>query len=488
MHKKNLFRFIFQSKFLLSSFLLLFFVVSLNPSLALFLMPNFFMYDIHRIVELGLLISFSAILIIFPLQMKYVINVIIKLPKLSRILLLIIFIIGLISALRAAVPEMAFVEFFLDVLLFYFAITVAAQENSLNKNKFLIISIFLICFYYSCYFFYSYVVLLFGSKHQVLTSFPGFLNLRFFSEFQIWSLAIISVPLCSKSDWPRSGKIPYFLFVSFWWALAFINSSKGLALSYCLALVVLGLIHKKYAIRFIIMQLFLIICGFFVAAFLTKVLPLAINHFMYFINMPNTDNFGNVSGSFADRLVMWKEALVLVRAHYLIGVGPMHYAYYPNGLGAHPHNAFLLVACEWGIPAALMLSFLIMWGLYAWNKQSITQFANPSLCLALSCSLIAGVFYSLCGGEVVTPMSQIMMFLCIGWALGMYQYNNKNQSLRYLLFLHIVFIFLLLVAIIVLVKMFYTQLPSLSQKELYYYFQHNQPVLRPRFWVQGWLH
>ena len=61
--------------------------------------------------------------------------------------------------------------------------------------------------------------------------------------------------------------------------------------------------------------------------------------------------------SFSVRLILWKQAVNLIKQHPFFGVGPQHFAYYPNEWGAHPHNAVLLFATEWGLPVIHLINY-----------------------------------------------------------------------------------------------------------------------------------
>jgi O-antigen ligase len=65
---------------------------------------------------------------------------------------------------------------------------------------------------------------------------------------------------------------------------------------------------------------------------------------------PETGRFSDFS-SVGARWKLWRISVESALAHPLLGLGPMHFAYVDNGDGAHPHNFWLQLAAEWGIPA-----------------------------------------------------------------------------------------------------------------------------------------
>ena len=78
------------------------------------------------------------------------------------------------------------------------------------------------------------------------------------------------------------------------------------------------------------------------------------------------------------RWEVWQSALAMIRDHPWLGVGPNHFATthpaYAGPNSGHlrdPHNVYLRVAAEWGVPAALALvSWLLSWPIRLWTARS----------------------------------------------------------------------------------------------------------------------
>ena len=94
--------------------------------------------------------------------------------------------------------------------------------------------------------------------------------------------------------------------------------------------------------------------------------------------------------SFQERLNLWRLAIdYLVREPWL-GVGPMHFAHYPNPTAAHPHNIYLQVASEWGLP--MLLVIFASTGLAMWHMAraiATSDRTEQSMGTALFCALAA---------------------------------------------------------------------------------------------------
>ena len=99
------------------------------------------------------------------------------------------------------------------------------------------------------------------------------------------------------------------------------------------------------------------------------------------------------------RLQLWQIAWHSIQTHPWFGVGPGHFAvvaYPTETLHAHPHNAWIKMACEWGIPAALLMSLVWLWAAIAWFRK-LPHFIQQQnfLAIALTASLIGASLHAL---------------------------------------------------------------------------------------------
>ena len=139
------------------------------------------------------------------------------------------------------------------------------------------------------------------------------------------------------------------------------------------------------------------------------------------INSEALDSDASVIG----RLQAWETALYMVKAHPLLGVGPMnfesqfsHYsAYHPRA----PHNAYIALAAESGIPSALLfVGFLLgtirqMWFLWFRLRRVPGAQRLASFCLAVHSSLIVYMVPNF----FINRQNQDLMYHMIGIAAGL---------------------------------------------------------------------
>lgn len=120
------------------------------------------------------------------------------------------------------------------------------------------------------------------------------------------------------------------------------------------------------------------------------------------------------------RLQLWQIAWDQIVASPWLGVGPMHYAHYPNPKAGHPHNMYLQVAAEWGLPMLLLVCGAIVIGLARLRRAVLSASSEPArregAALFVTCvAILADAFVS---GNAVMPISQMWIALCLAWTIA----------------------------------------------------------------------
>jgi O-antigen ligase len=119
------------------------------------------------------------------------------------------------------------------------------------------------------------------------------------------------------------------------------------------------------------------------------------------------------------RIELWTLGGSLLVSAPWLGIGPMHFATHPHPYGAHPHNWPIQVAAEYGLPAFLLLSF-VLWHLFRAGARALrrdeTVQINIGVAALLAC--LVAVIYGLVDGNYLMPMSQSAMAVAFGLLLG----------------------------------------------------------------------
>jgi len=203
------------------------------------------------------------------------------------------------------------------------------------------------------------------------------------------------------------------------------------------------------------------------------------------------------------RLKLWTIAVEMSGQHPWLGVGPMHYADDAVSYAAHPHNALLQIAAEWGLPALAIVLLLFVIGLRAWLRAgpgsisaSHDQEQGANLQPALFAALLTATVHAMFSGIIVMPVSLTMMTLTLGWMIGTTcsRADNRNSRLPALSARrhHLLLILFALAVFAGIVKPLSTQLPILEQVHREYAERtppegKSKPLSPPRFWKLGYL-
>lgn len=135
-------------------------------------------------------------------------------------------------------------------------------------------------------------------------------------------------------------------------------------------------------------------------------------------------------GSIEMRLFLWRIALSYIEQSPWLGIGPMHYAHHPTGDAAHPHNIYLQIAAEWGIPMLVVLLWLFAW-LMRRLALAVRRCVDPR---ERNCGIglvLAGVAIAVDGlfsGNFVMPVSQVWIAFAVGWAFAWVSAQERVEA------------------------------------------------------------
>ena len=383
------------------------------------------------------------------------------------------------SSYLALSPRHAFLEISLFAGLSYLAIFV---ERLYQNDKALLIKRLiyvlwaglLLCMvsFYVGYF----TAVIFKTPVQWPKPLTGFGNIRFFNQYQLWGLGLITLPLITRNFVSTNSRRGLQIGLSFWFVLLFFAASRGAFLALLFGLLVTALVYRKSAWAFIRLQLTHITAGYLIYKFLFQFIPsLGSTEVVTGTAMRETTN---------DRIELWKLSLSLIQDHPYLGVGPMAYAWLSK-ISSHPHNSVLQLMTEWGLPAAFIVFALVAYGVIAWlrkfNVKSLkenTELDN-NLAIILFFTLTTNAAYSLVDGVIVMPISQVMMFTFVGLAMGFYYQDQpaivKNNSTLSRIF-----------AGIVLITLAWSSLPEILQAASgsEKHFSTGYTATGPRIWQE----
>nr|WP_157383969.1 O-antigen ligase family protein [Pseudomonas fuscovaginae] len=308
--------------------------------------------------------------------------------------------------------------------------------------------------------------------------FEGFSNRRFYGQFQTFTIPILSLPLLLFAL-KRSSRIVVFFFLSFWWLIAITGGTRGTWLGMALAACVLSSVGRSGR-RWIIWQLLAIFTGITLYCLLFSAFPGYLG-----IEVTNVVS-ERLTTSLSARDVIWQQAWDMIRERPWLGFGPMHFADIHNPIAAHPHQAILQWACEWGIPSTLLVMWLVGRGLWA-TFRLVRERADSNdpvdlLRVCLFASLIGALAQSMVDGVIVMPYSQLWLSLVVGWLMGIHVW--KSEPAKPNAFIHWSWMGISTAAVLFLAYVAIRDVPHLDERNKLYQQQYGGH-LQPRFWAQG---
>lgn len=377
-------------------------------------------HDGQRCVELMLLVLLCP----FMLARADMAGQLAWMSRPARCCLAVFFVLGLVSALSAFSLRHAIYEWSILLLLAMMAALVAAE---LRRSGAAALQTVLRCLVVIGLLHLLRVALMYsaamasGVRIDMHTLAVGFSNARFFNHAQTVLLPLVILLFLQApagSAWRRAA----FVLATWWWAFIFVSEARASVLGLGAACAIVFALRRAHALAFLKAMVLTAIAGaaLYVVAFI--LLPM----------LAGLASIGNPSGvvtrTAADpssgRTLLWKLALQLVSQHPWLGVGPHHFAHEGAILyyGAHPHDALLQIAAEWGIPALLCLLGAVTLGARALVRcgRDIAQVDLCSqqilVCLMAACAAtyVDGLF----SGVLVMPQSQLSIALVVGCTAG----------------------------------------------------------------------
>jgi O-antigen ligase len=245
--------------------------------------------------------------------------------------------------------------------------------------------------------------------------FVGYDSYRFFNHVQTAALplAVIAVTVAPQRTWLRLAA--WFAAIG-GFALLFSIAGRGTMVGIVVGAVAVAALFRRAS--------YATLKNLVIAAALGLVVFVSLFYFLPLLAGAtpglSEGHYDARLGSVEARFFLWRIALSYIEQAPWLGIGPMHYAHSPTGDAAHPHNIYLQIAAEWGIPMLLLVAAIGALTLrklaVAVRQCSETRARDCGVGLFLACVAIAvdGLF----SGNFVMPVSQVWIAFTFGWALA----------------------------------------------------------------------
>lgn len=392
--------------------------------------------------------------------------------------------LGLISAITATYPRFALLEWatLLLLLTLFLLLATQARQSSHAFDRWashLIVALALIV---ALKIMVAYLAAMIEvGQLDTLLLFEGtFSNRRFFGQVASICIPLLAYPLL-RGGMSGFARAALFLLLAVWWMLVIVSGTRGTWVALAMASLVLAVCAWSACKSWLKVQLWALALGALLFAILFVWLPVWIGLDAALEN--RLSNLATMNG----REVLWSLAWSQIQAHPWLGIGPMHMAAIRNDFGAHPHNAVLQLAAEWGVPAALLLILPVAAGMVHLLTRLRQHTPHSVLLVCLTGSVLAAAAQSMVDGVIVIPYTQTLLVMSAGWALGVYWREpgvicpvTVTPTLRFGISI------LMLSGVVMLLYGIFPEVLNRAEVTQAYVDAGNV-LIPPRYWGVGWI-
>jgi O-antigen ligase len=397
------------------------------------------LYDDSRYLELTVLA-----LLLIPLARSSVRDAVtlawLSLDKKARTLLVVLLAGGALSAAVSDAAHLGSMEVALvaQLVLLTLMVSAAVRESAREADNALVIAIFAGAALCVLKFWVTYALYALEGKIFPWDSpFLEFANVRFFSQYQSYTLLLMILPGLIPGV-GKSARALFFFVAANFWALHWMVGTRAAWLGLMVGSVVVVVFMRRGRMVWLREQMLVAFAG--AAIFLAhSQIVASLPHIAAVPGIKSIVDRGQ--GSINERLELAQGALGILREHPLVGVGPGQFGLQPySTYAAHPHNVPLQLLSEYGLPAGLAgIALVLMLTVYAVRTLRKASGQSTVLDVSLVAALIMGLADSLFSGNLIMPHSQMLFAVLAGWIIGrtvrapsgLYQNASGFKRLRF---------------------------------------------------------
>lgn len=379
-------------------------------------------HDQQRLLQIVVYCFFAVLLFYFFCFTKWSSSEILNVAP-----FFLIYIIGSLSAIRSGGPEWGFLEVSLLIcsVAFSYVLFVLFRIFPEFGNVYLpgivraLLLVMVLRFYVSWLSALSHADLFF-SPWSLL---DGFSNVRHQGQFLTMVMPLLA------SSWvlaggPKERLSTWFdpLLMASVTAMVFVAGTRGTIAAWLVVASVFFFVSPG-ATRVARRVLIALLAGYILSLAVFMSIALASGQ-PVFSRFASSEVFG-LSG----RWDLWRTALESVVASPWLGLGPMHFVSLGHPSGAHPHQMFLQIASEWGVPVLLITLAVVGVWLGRSTRMAMQEdaMAGSDLRWVLLFAIFAALVQAQVDGVLVMPYPQLWLAMISGWALAVF-YRPKTLA------------------------------------------------------------
>lgn len=240
--------------------------------------------------------------------------------------------------------------------------------------------------------------------------FDAFINVRFYAELQFILLLLLPAAFIAMPTKASRGAV--FVISALSWGLLLFSGTRSALVVFPVVLLAVLLFGRKAALQWLKTLLWQLLCGVLVYVLLRFAVVWYLGE-----SAAAQGSMSLMRSSSSGRVALWQEAWQLFVANPWLGAGPGAFACHTQALVATPHNLLFMLLSEWGgLMTLLSAAFGLLVIKHMATKLPATTPDNY-LRFSLFAVVIAVPTASMMQGMIVTPLSQLLIVLTLGWTL-----------------------------------------------------------------------
>lgn len=375
-------------------------------------------YDDARYFEL-----FSLALLLVPFANAAVRNAVtqswMSIHRVVRTLTILFLVGGALTVAVSPAAHLGSMEVALQaqIVLLILMVSAAAREQPEQTNKLLVISICAGAALCILKFWVTYVLYAMEGKiFPWVSPFLDFANVRFFSQYQSYTLLLVVLPglLFAARKWAR---FFFFVVAANFWALHWMVGTRAMWIGLVVGLATVLVFARQNRVTWLRSQL--------VAAIAGAAIFMALSHFSasepQMVPVPGINSIvDRDQRSINERAELARSAIGFIKDHPFAGVGPGQFGLQSYSMvAAHPHNVALQLLSEYGIPVGLcgVTVIIVLMG-YAIRILRRSTGNAGLVDMSIAGALATGLTDALFSGNLIMPHSQMLFAVLAGMILG----------------------------------------------------------------------
>lgn len=354
-----------------------------------------------------------------------------RIPVWVLISLLLVMIIGVVSAMRFEQPGYGLLEVAMPALLIIAVLSIAASRSLAGEGFDRLAILIIIAI--------SVMVLVTEAMGMLVAWGQGlefsfnrmlirFTHPRFYNQLQTYSIPlIVTLPFIFSTR--KLLRLSAVVLLGFQWCLVLMSGGRGTFVSVLVALTVTAFVFPAIRRSWLVLHLSGIL--------LSVLLFLGVSQVQQGVERQQgkflKESVGRSLLDSTGRNDMWARSVAQAKESPLLGSGPARYSCEaPLTLPSHPHNFLMRILSEMGWIAFFLVVMVCGW--LGWKlllnsrRTSDSGDTQAVLTAMLFCSVLAGAIHAFVSGVLIMPASQMITVLAGAWCLGRFNPTASSKS------------------------------------------------------------